>query len=311
MACALPRHERVSFRNGHTPDGSSAPRIRRRHRRRRRRSLTYAIVIPGLVVATFALAAFVVLDSSNSATDQENPSETDRIIDRSALGRDDTPGVARPVYRHSVVPGGIYSVGEAVDATGRDAVAAAHYNDVDLPALTVEELPAARRAYVSYRVRDRIYWTRHTVELQAGETILTDGRNMIRARCGNRVSTHPQAPTADDEPVPAELDVVDLVLFEPDQPIADQPAIRPGPRAAFLSLPGTLLPRAARQYESTSELFPDSPPLHSPLGLEPPDTASRQREPARQVPEPGTLLLAGMGLAGIAIRQLAGRRAHR
>jgi len=327
VAQALPRHGRVSSPKGHAPGGLTSHPIRRRRRRlKRRRSLTYAYVSAAIIIAIVALAAIITLHSTNSVPSEDDPSETESIIDRSVLGRVDTPGIARAVYRHSVIPGGIYSVDEAADATGRDAVAAAHYSDVDLPALRVKQLPAVRRAYVSYRVRDRIYWTRHTVELQAGEAILTDGRNMIRARCGNRISADAREPTADDEPVPAELDAVELVIFEPDQPLAHLPAIPLLPQAAFLSLPRTSLqPRATRQHNPTVDppdtrtilrqlqmpRKPAIPPLISRGELEQLEATRQRRKPAQQVPESGIWLLVGTGLAGIAIRYLATRRAQR
>ena len=61
-------------------------------------------------------------------------------------------------------------------------------------------------AYVSYRIGDRVFWTRKPVRIPAGETLLTDGETEIRARCGNAVSDLAREPVSDVEPMAAELD---------------------------------------------------------------------------------------------------------
>jgi hypothetical protein len=94
----------------------------------------------------------------------------------------------RPIYNGSVIPGGAYSLDELRRALARDPVAAHHYRDVKLEAMRTVTLTVGRAAYVSYRKADRIYWTRERVWLRAGETVLTDGTTIIRARCGNCVS---------------------------------------------------------------------------------------------------------------------------
>jgi hypothetical protein len=60
--------------------------------------------------------------------------------------------------------------------------------------------------YVSYRKGDDIYWTARKVMLQAGETLLTDGRNEMRARCANRISDVPRSPVEPHAPSPGALD---------------------------------------------------------------------------------------------------------
>jgi hypothetical protein len=121
-----------------------------------------------------------------------------------ALAR--TSAAERPTYRHSIVPGGVYSSGEVAEAVRNDEVVAAHYKDVDLSTLHSKSVPAARAVYVSYRIGDRVFWTKNRVRLASGETVLTDGHTEIRARCGNLVSDRAQQPVADREPAPAALD---------------------------------------------------------------------------------------------------------
>ena len=116
------------------------------------------------------------------------------------------PAPTRPVYRHSIVPGGAYSRREVADAMRKDGVVAAHYRDVDVDKVHTKTITAARAVYVSYRVGNQTYWTKNRVQLAPGETVLTDGDTEIRARCGNLVSDNAQQPVAADEPPLAALD---------------------------------------------------------------------------------------------------------
>ena len=38
--------------------------------------------------------------------------------------------------------------------------------------------------YVSYRRNNQVFWTRHQMLIPAGETLLSDGENFVRVRCG-------------------------------------------------------------------------------------------------------------------------------
>jgi hypothetical protein len=113
---------------------------------------------------------------------------------------------ARPVYRHSIVPGGAYSRDEVAGAMSKDTVVAAHYEDVDVDKLHAQTVGVARAVYVSYRVGNKTFWTKNRVRLSPGETVLTDGDTEIRARCGNLLSDTAQQPVADEEPPLAALD---------------------------------------------------------------------------------------------------------
>ena len=116
------------------------------------------------------------------------------------------PAPTRPVYRHSIVPGGAYTRREVADAMRKDAVVAAHYRDVDVEKVHTKTITAARAVYVSYRVGKQTYWTKNRVQLAPGETVLTDGDTEIRARCGNLVSDNARQPVAAEEPPLAALD---------------------------------------------------------------------------------------------------------
>jgi hypothetical protein len=103
----------------------------------------------------------------------------------------------RSIYPFSVIRGGAYSAAELDAAIRFDPAVAAHYTGFDRGRLRMEAAEAGRRVYVSYRVGDRMFWTRNRVALAPGELLLTDGRNQARARCGNRISDTPQQTTSE------------------------------------------------------------------------------------------------------------------
>jgi hypothetical protein len=116
------------------------------------------------------------------------------------------PGDKRLVYPYSVVPGGVASVQEVRGAALKDKVVDAHYNGVDISALQREVAGVSQAIYISYRKGNSVYWTKHRVRLAKGELLLSDGKNRIRMRCGNRVAQIPQDPTSDNEPSEVALD---------------------------------------------------------------------------------------------------------
>jgi len=59
---------------------------------------------------------------------------------------------------------------------------------------------------VSYRIGDRVYWTRRPVLLAPGEPVLSDGTNEVRARCGNRIDDRVLGETSEAEPDAGVLD---------------------------------------------------------------------------------------------------------
>jgi hypothetical protein len=121
---------------------------------------------------------------------------------------DTDASAGRPVYRYSVIPGGAYDPHELAAAIDRDPVVAAEYRAVAAKGVHPEVVPADRMAYMSYRIADKIYWTKHQIKLRQGETILTDGKTQLRGRCGNGISLDPMQPTAEAEPGPLELEAL-------------------------------------------------------------------------------------------------------
>jgi hypothetical protein len=117
----------------------------------------------------------------------------------------------RLVYPYSVVPGGVGSREELRDIASHDPVVAKHYAGFNYRRARIVEVKEPRKVYLSYRLRDKIYWSVQQASLHPGEKLLTDGSVTARARCGNQVSVLPQAGTSPEEPTMAELDRPDAV----------------------------------------------------------------------------------------------------
>ncbi len=222
---------------------------------------------------------------------------------------------ARPVYPYSVVPGGVQNAKELKWVAEHDPVVAAHYAGFDYERAQVVRLALARTVYVSYRIGNNIYWTRHRLTLHKGEKLITDGKMTARTRCANRVEEAPQQEAA----APA----------EPPAQKFDEP-VRAGEGTAMQSPPvpfeSALLNRAGAPglgaagplslydpFNNASIVPISAPPL--PVGLcepvkkkgtvtelEKDSTTKKKIDPCGStgtVPEPGTWLLLASGLAAI------------
>src|SRR5262245_29217013 len=334
------------------------------------------IFIAGLALLAFVVTAVFLAGRSRA------PRETAPAASESALAPvsrlDDGEFASaidgrHAIYPYSIVAGGVHSVEELQAAMASDPVVAAHYTNVSVPETRVERVKETRQVYMSYRIGNQVVWTKHQVALRAGESILTDGRSKIRARCGNCISETPMLPTLQaEEPLPAEFDrgiVPPLAslggsdlpdgLGMPGTPLAVLAVGGPGGGAGYtfgLGLPGSFaqLPRLAvpggssnpggspnTQTITTHSLVPpptsfgdppvpppgdpeappsddppvfttedppgdppNGPPADPPGGPETPPVTPEQPVP---VPEPGSMILVGTGLAGYAIRRLRKR----
>jgi hypothetical protein len=112
----------------------------------------------------------------------------------------------RRVYPYSSVPGGVLDRKELTHAVAVDQVVAAHYAAFEASKTTVRTVDKPRAVYVSYRKGDKVFWTAKKLQLAKGETLLSDGQNEIRTRCGNRISDVPQLPVEAKGPSEEELD---------------------------------------------------------------------------------------------------------
>jgi hypothetical protein len=175
----------------------------------------------------------------------------------------------RPVYPYSIIPGGIRSVKELKHAIAHDPLVKAHYQDFDLANARIVRLTKDRAVHVSYRRGGGIYWTKKKITLFKGETLITDGKNASRTRCGNRISDPPVTPSSPDEPSPG--------VF--DEPVVPPPPVAPLP-PPYGSTPVT--PGGSVPIVPIIPIFPGggSPP---PVGTKPPNPTP--------VPEPDTFYL--------------------
>jgi hypothetical protein len=100
----------------------------------------------------------------------------------------------RKVYPYSVIPGGVQSAADLKNSLTRDSVVANHYQDFEVEKTRVVHLNQDRFLFVSYRLGNRVYWTKKPLLLPKGEAVITDGEHLARTRCGNRLSEAPAGP---------------------------------------------------------------------------------------------------------------------
>jgi hypothetical protein len=223
----------------------------------------------------------------------------------------------RPVYAYSVVPGGVRDASELKWVAQHDPVVASHYAGFDYDHARLVRLVLARTAFVSYRIGNQVYWTRHRVTLKKGETVITDGKITARSRCGNRVEEVPQQATSSLEPPVAKFDepmmpAIGTDLLNPAVPFESALFNQPGPGV------GPALPLSLYDPFSNGTWVPISPPpLPGVCGVGKKPSASGTVSTSTgkkgkgypcasgggggggEVPEPGTWLLVASGLAAM------------
>jgi hypothetical protein len=196
----------------------------------------------------------------------------------------------RRVYPYSIVPGGARSVEEAKRAMSDPAVRAL-YAAVNLKNLKQVTLAEDISGYVSYRFGDKIYWTSNKLHLKAGETVYTDGQNIVRGRCLNTYSTHPMMPTRPHEPTEVIMDTsveVPVIAFSFPRPAVENPVL---PAPGGIATKSSLGPGQRRWF---FPIIPIIPPLHKhhapPPPIPPPGPPTVVPEPRYSWVVPGALL---------------------
>jgi len=124
----------------------------------------------------------------------------------------------RPVFRHSVVPGGAYTRSELRQAILRMPEVAHHFRELLIERMEPARLSRDGDYYVSYKKDGKVYWTSRKLRIPAGEPVLADGAETIRSRCGNRLSATPMEPRLPEALEPIDLDLADVAA--PVLPVA-------------------------------------------------------------------------------------------
>jgi hypothetical protein len=260
-------------------------------RREARLSLAYLTLVSFAFVAlSFCSAFFQIPKNQTEPAGRWNASTSTPLVaaqvsfsapKKEPLGR-------RRLFPYSVIPRGVQSNRELKNAMAKDPVVAAHYAGFKVARTRIVRLDHDRAAYVSYRLGNVVFWTKHRVIIPAGESLLSDGESMARTRCGNRLSVSPEAPVSPEEPSAMILEALqeDSTLVAYNSPF---------------ELPLTPPPAAQKPapVEGGPLFIPSSIwfPVEAARATHPPVTASRM--PPILVPEPDTLLLLSTGFSAL------------
>ena len=262
-----------------------APAPVRRHRSFPLR-ITLVLLVPSVLLVTF----FSLRSSRSLPVVISAPAPSLPTNWQSAVDLTPAPESRRPVFPFSVIPGGVRDARELTNAVAKDPVVSAHYSDFRVVNAHTLRLDRPTAMYVSYRRDNRVYWTKSKMLIPAGETLISDGENLARVRCGNRLSAIAVKPVSASEPTKEQLETPEFIppLLAELGPI-DGAETSPGLLAALPALPllspgGTETP-ATPPLGSLPPILPPGVPLPG-INPGPPPVAT---------PEPSSfaLLLAG------------------
>ena len=139
-----------------------------------------------------------------------------------------------PVYRFSVVQGGVHRWIEFKDIQAKDDVVREHYEGLYFVERT--HLNADAKLYASYRRAGKVYWTAEPINVPKGEPVIWTNDEWIRERCGNRLSKVAHQPTEQHQPTEAELNTVEGETPAKDIPELVAPEVQ-HPDIALLTAP--------------------------------------------------------------------------
>jgi hypothetical protein len=111
------------------------------------------------------------------------------------------PTQKRPVYGHSLVRGGVWTV---ADVRSNPLFAKLGFNVNLTRGFRMAQDECVKTAYLK---DGRVFWTHQCVLVHKGELVFTDGTYYIRARCGNLIALRPDGPTEMVEVTDTELPV--------------------------------------------------------------------------------------------------------
>jgi hypothetical protein len=201
-------------------------------------------------------------------------------------------------YPHALAKCGVASPAD-FEALREDPTLRLHYSDVGMvqpAALTADEWD-----FASFRGDSGIVWTPTRILVRAGELVFRDrSGNMIRARCGNRLSHEVRAPAAFVMPPEMEHETPEIAFVEPPLLVGwpgkpddflvppfspDPPSMGPSPTPFGLPFSGPAAP-------------PPLPPVLPPIIIPPPFPVIGR---INDTPEPDTYLLLLAGISGLLI----------
>jgi len=265
-------------------------------------SIARRLALPSLHTSTFLPESFWT--RGDIRTDLSLMSHTHiRHVSRQAQG----------TYPYSVIPGGVRDVADLQEHAARDYVVRRHFARFDYRHARRVRSDKSRDVYLSYRIRDRVFWTRKRVRLLEAELLLTDGNITARARCGNQVSETPKPEVSDDEPAPEVLDqpVAALEPIGPALPFRF-PHVHPNlpgadgdpPRGPQLFAGGFIFPYVGFGVggprgvceSAAQEQFEES---HGIVDDEKKEKHCREHHKPPKVPEPATIVLMSSGLVAV------------
>lgn len=194
----------------------------------------------------------------------------------------------RFIYPYSVIPGGVLSREELGASIGNDSVVAEHYAQFAVSQARIVKAEETQFVHVAYRVRNKVFWTSKKLKIPKGEALITDGSNVARTRCGNRVSAVPLEPVLEDEPAIETFDMP--VLARVDEPPLE-------------NLPETGLD--LRDFPVLEPYVPVQRPKILPYYYRPLFVV---RTPDVVVPEPATLSLLAVGLVAFVTIRFARKK---
>ena len=250
--------------------------------------LALLLLVPSVLLVTFfSLRGSYVQPLAAPVATASLPTNWQSAVDLTS-----SPEPRRTIFPYSVIPGGVRDARELTNAVAKDPVVAEHYSNFRVVNAHTLRLDRPTAMYVSYRRENRVYWTRNKMLIPAGETLISDGENLARVRCGNRLSAIAAKPVAASEPTREELETPQFV----PPLLADL-----GPGEGAETLPGTPVALPALPLLSPGDNgFPDgtTPPVGSlppilPPGVTLPSTIPVPPPVATPEPPALVLLLAG------------------
>jgi hypothetical protein len=138
------------------------------------------------------------------------------------------------------IKGGVRSLQDFSGALYADPDLAHLFAGFDFSSAVFETLARPQCFFIAYRSGPRTFaWTKECKVLPKGTLILTDGKYLLRAACGNMLSIGPQAPVIPQDLEPTTLDVPDVVPApetpnRPKVPTLDEP---PNPPTGLTAVP--------------------------------------------------------------------------